>query len=414
MAATFAFLIFPTTEFGQRENVMMIFTLPYFLLVAIRCEHFAQDDGELARDDKVHRWQALLIGVVAGLGFAIKPYFLVAFILTECYFMWHEKRFFSWIRSESLSVGVICILYLFAIYLFTPDYFTQVLPMLNALYLHSQLYSWPMLFVNIITLLPFSAFILFILYRKESMLVDLLNIIVLAMFSFFIAYLLQEKIWFYHTIPMCGFAFLVTALILPSILRDYLSTTPIVLHRFGRFLATLLLLAMVVGLAILMMYARLYQYVPEHNSPQSVFNRLISFTKQHAGGGRYYYMSSNLPAGGVINVYANVKSASRFPHMWPLPGIVQLELTGTTTQQHEVIKKYSHYMRTALVEDFERYKPTVVIIDIERHKMFFSPDVNFNYLTFFKKNAQFAKLWENYQYAGQIGHYSLYTRRNTK
>ena len=61
----FAILVRPVGDFGQREHFAVMLGMPYLLLVAglIRCYTF-------------ERWLSITVGILAGLGFALKPYFL--------------------------------------------------------------------------------------------------------------------------------------------------------------------------------------------------------------------------------------------------------------------------------------------------------------------------------------------------
>src|SRR3990167_3305837 len=56
-------LFLPMEEFGQREHFFLMFTIPYILLVAARLEN-----------KTTLKSMAVLVGIMAGIGFSIKPY----------------------------------------------------------------------------------------------------------------------------------------------------------------------------------------------------------------------------------------------------------------------------------------------------------------------------------------------------
>jgi len=398
----FVFLIFPTTEFGQRENIMMILTMPYFLLMTKRCNNTLSWSF----------WKVAAVGVIAGIGFAIKPYFLAAFVLAEMYLAIKKRKWLACIHVDSVSVLLVCLLYLAAIAIVTPDYYTQVLPMINELYLSMPMYRWPELLVNVMTFVPMATVILYFLFRKAVPRYHMLNIFILAMLGYVIAFLLQEKAWFYHAIPMVGMALIAVSVMWPSIWSSYRSEWGSSVRHFIYMVMSSLLVGIIVALTAMMLYVRLYQYLPEYDSPHSEYQRLIHYVKKHLHNRRYYYMSTSLPPGGLLSVYTDAKSASRFPHMWQIPGIVNLAVRSSTPKQLAVAKKTAAFMQQAVVEDFKRYHPQLVIVDVAKQMQFIPPDLHFAFLPFYKKNAQFRQIWHNYHFVKKIGSYALYCRRD--
>ncbi len=74
LVTTLVFLVlpFPKGDFGQREHLAVLGTLPYVLLAARR-----------AVNGSVSTLEAVLTGIVGALGFALKPHFLLAWIAVE-------------------------------------------------------------------------------------------------------------------------------------------------------------------------------------------------------------------------------------------------------------------------------------------------------------------------------------------
>jgi len=68
------FLILPFYEFGQREHLFLMLTMPYLFMMA------AQLNNGI-----VNRNSAIMTGFMAGLGFSIKPVFFFMLILIEGY-----------------------------------------------------------------------------------------------------------------------------------------------------------------------------------------------------------------------------------------------------------------------------------------------------------------------------------------
>jgi hypothetical protein len=77
LAAAFALLLLPRLDWGEREHLSLALTLPYILLGIAR-----------ARGRTVPRGGAALAGIAAGVGIALKPYFVLVWVGRE----WAARR----------------------------------------------------------------------------------------------------------------------------------------------------------------------------------------------------------------------------------------------------------------------------------------------------------------------------------
>ncbi|EKD91783.1 MAG: putative membrane spanning protein, partial [uncultured bacterium] len=185
LSLIFIDLILPLNEFGQRENLLVILTMPYFLLAACRVNKI-----------KINLFFAIFIGLLAALGFGLKPFFLIAFILVEGYvaFKTNIKNMF---RPENMGIVLFLLLYFFVILLFFTSYLTVVTPV--ALRFYYQLFSKPIKIC--LLLLPvyfcFFTFIFYYIQHKKNAYDALSSVLALALLGFFIAYLIQRIPWYY-------------------------------------------------------------------------------------------------------------------------------------------------------------------------------------------------------------------------
>src|SRR5690242_1343332 len=99
LAACFALVAFPGYDFGQREHLLLILALPYVLLTVAR-----------ARGRVPTAALAIGVGIAAGVGLAIKPFFLTLWIGLIAYAWATEKRL-PWRRPEVLASGAVIVLY---------------------------------------------------------------------------------------------------------------------------------------------------------------------------------------------------------------------------------------------------------------------------------------------------------------
>lgn len=394
----FLLVIFPTSEFGQRENLLMMLTLPYFIHVAMRL-----------RQRCASKWMLIVIGLLAGIGFSIKPYFLCAFFLVELLLMLRLKQWFSWIRVESMMVAVVVVLYVLSIWLFTPSYIKMILPMVSRLYLNYQLDSWGVLLVNPLTLVPLGAALLYLTVRARCEHPNLLSVFAVGMVGFFVAYFLQGKVWFYHTIPMITMGVLVAVIVSPDVITSIKTSHEKTIVQQVLIWAGLSLFVLVLIIPFFMVYQRATAFMALKRGPNTT-TQLIQYAKQHAKGGSLMLVSSYSPPGQIVPVYSGVKSASRFPDFWPVPGILRLALDEKTTLQEHEIKHDKHFVLDAMAQDMKNNSPVLVFIDTSPNPLYFPKGVRFNYLTFFNQSPAFKKLLRSYEFQTKIGRFAVYRK----
>ena len=92
--AALALMAMPWVHVGQREQIVLIVTLPYAALVAARAER-----------KRVSTELALLVGAAAGLGFALKHYFLIVPVVLELWLVVRLHRDWRLLRPETIAVA---------------------------------------------------------------------------------------------------------------------------------------------------------------------------------------------------------------------------------------------------------------------------------------------------------------------
>lgn len=225
------FLILPMRDFSQREHLMLIVAMPYLFLMVWRLSGY-----------EVSGWIAALIGFVAGMGFALKPYFLLVPLLVEAYYFIHERRFGSCLRAEILTMLIVIISYIIFLGWLYPNYFTTMIPLLWLYYYGSVQNTWEMLVLQPSIVFSFFILLFSLLYRFKRFSFHLKMVLTLALVALLGSYFLQRTIWNYHSFPAFAMACLLAILIYADLLfttslrqRDYLLLA---------FFATLLIFVM--------------------------------------------------------------------------------------------------------------------------------------------------------------------------
>jgi hypothetical protein len=181
-----AFTVLPLAVLGKAEHFTLVATAPYVFLIAAR-----KADGEVRLP-----W---IIGFLAALGFAMKPFFVVVPLALEC-LIWSKPR----IRPETVALVVSAVAYTAAVLIFAPAYMTDVVPMLRDAYGAFHGGEPVIIFVTLAFLLAAAGAV----GRKGSPTTIALLVAALA---FLPAVFIQNKGWSYQSLPARGFLFLAIA-----------------------------------------------------------------------------------------------------------------------------------------------------------------------------------------------------------
>lgn len=184
------FLLLPVGAFAQREHILIILTIPYFLLITLRLQASA-----------CSVFTALGIGIMAGCAFAIKPYFLLSLFLVEIYYCYTTRRLFAWLRPETFAIFGVFISYACLIIWLHSDYLTLVLPLITKFYyqkfsssLINILRDQDVIFTGFMIIFYWLSYHQFP-YKKLG------NVLLLASVGFTIAFIIQRTHWYYHALP---------------------------------------------------------------------------------------------------------------------------------------------------------------------------------------------------------------------
>lgn len=186
------FLVYPLSGFGQREHLVILLTMPYFLLLASRLEGSRRCPLPLA----------LLIGAMAATGFCIKPYFLLVFVCCELYGCWVERRVRAVLRPESLLVVGLAGLYPIAVWIGHPDYLQKVLPLVVANYYRETRTPLALMLNNKNLVTPFIAAGFVFLAWPWLTCRKLMWVLLIAISGFLLVFWWQHVGYLYQMIPV--------------------------------------------------------------------------------------------------------------------------------------------------------------------------------------------------------------------
>lgn len=385
-------LVLPFTEFGQRENLLVIFTLPYFLFMCCRLD---VSSSACARQHKVNNWYAMVIGILAGIGFAIKPFFLISFILVEIYYAFrmhshqlNRNLFFFWVRVETICIILFHIVYLLLIYIFHYDYLATVIPIARQFYYPLFGYPWQLVIIEPIVLFC-GAIIIFPFFHQKYRFQTLSYILSLAGFGMLVAYALQKLPWYYHLLPALSIALLAYFLLFIEIIKQ------IHFHKMGECLFALII-------AVVFFYVPTKfctQFYALGQSQKTDLEPLIHFLNKTAFHQPVYYFTVRGAYLVSVLEHAECYQASRIQFLAWMQRYYRTDLPQTKDIQYE---KIADYFENMLAEDLNRNKPHLILIDNTPYQDRLGTYMTLDYLKILNHNKQFQLAFRPYQLLTQL------------
>jgi hypothetical protein len=367
------YLIFPVYEFGQREQLLVMFTMPYLLIVSSRLQNIP-----------VKTSSAMLLGLLAALGFGLKPHFIIVLGLIELFYIFQKKSLLAWMRPETLSILALLGLYVLSVLIFFKEYIYFIVPFASHFYYAGFNNTWFELLGNYITIFCDLSALLFFIQFKNNPDKMLCWTLLLAMLGSLIFYILQETLWYYHVLPAFSFAFL----ILVVLFYGFCKQTP---RNFPNYLFAGVM-------AIIFFSAPVYviAYKITHSAERKQeFTQLISFLHENAYQKLVYFFTSSAAFTYPLIDYSGAISHARLAFLGWVPGIVKLEAMDLSPRNRALLDSRKAFFISMLADELNSEKPEFVFIDAKYEKDYMT-NIRFDYLNYFLQDSFFQDAWKNY------------------
>lgn len=391
----FAMLFLPSFVFAQREHILIIFMLPYLLSAALALEN-----------KPVHPAMAVLIGVMAGLGFALKPFFLVTPCLVELYFIIKQRRLFAWIRIESVVIMGVLVVYFVFISLSQPDYINVVLPLVLRYYFPGMVLPWYqiILFPNVL----FCAAVMlgYLGYYKHDHYSSLGWVLELALLGMVIAFLVPQAPWYYHVMPALVLALLLVAHFFGQTV-SFITQKPSGRRWLSWDSAVLIMGAVIILMLPASHCYRTMRYIYQFQNKQPA-NSIADYINKQSGQHSLACFGLGTPDCFPLVYYTHSLYAERFPSFWWYLGLRQLEKSDQSTAVLMQVAKDKKYLISSFADDLNRYKARWVIIDTQHFQQV--ENNQFEIISYFSENEKFRAAWQHYRYLKTIKSIKLYER----
>ena len=356
--AALILMAMPWAHVGQREQIVLIGTLPYAALIAAR-----------QQCRTVPLLLAFLIGTGAATGFALKHYFLIVPALLELWLIASRGRRWLAIRPETLAIAAVVFAYGAAIVFFAGDYLTKMLPLIRLAYGVTGLSGPHHLFgpFAIVGLTPLSFVAAQSRWTNKAR-APLTFALLVTAFAFAAVYFLQAKGWPYHAIPLIGCSSLALAALLVET-----DSYPATMRTFG---PALLIVPLVLA--------------AEEQTQQPLPNGdLLEAVSEVHPGETVAFLTTENAVPWSVTLQHRLRYPSRYMAFWMMRAVVSNE---QTLKPDPRLTTLGRRIVSETVQDFECTPPRRIIIDRPR-----AGDQTFDILPFFLRSADFAALMSHYR-----------------
>lgn len=386
-------------EFGQREHLVVLFAVPYLLAAGAR-----------ASGAEISPAFAVLVGALGGIGFAIKPHFLLVLVAVEAYVAWRRSpRLLR--RPELLAAACVVTAYAGVVVVFEADYLRVARMGLEVYddYLPADLPT--------VARMPQAAFAAVAAAvgawapgtgrRRPSC-----RILALSTALFAVAVFIQNKGWSYHwypavvtgalTLAVAGLGLLDAA---ARALRDRLPT------GFGpeRTLLALLTAILLAGTAWRGMSSSSYRERMAQLGT-NMLPEMIRLVEERTDGDTIAILSTSMQVAFPLVNYTGVGWGLRFSCLWMLPGLYEPTPPRTRSfPYHDEAEMgwIERYLRRTVVRDLRASRPRLLIVDT------WPPGYTlygFDYLEYLEGVPGFRSLMEEYRRLGSLERFSIFVR----
>lgn len=386
----FLLVVYPDDMFGQREHLMLAAAMPYLLAAAARSAGIRPPPRLL-----------LPVMLLAGIGFALKPHFLVAPALIEAYLLLTRRGL--GLRDPALwALAFGPLLHLAIMRFVTPAYLDDVVPLALRQYAEHGDAMWDVatgaVGATIAAWIPLAGIAVFLPALR------LQRVLVLSVLAGIVAAVVQAKGWPYQSLPANAGCILLAATTLAAVADGVFAR----LRRPGVVvvLAGLVLLA---GCYNGLMVERAFQ--AQRHFAGSETKRLLDIVRLYATDGRVLVISPGVQPIFPMTNYAGVHLVGRFESMWLLQSLYWDCERRYLYNPPWRMSADEQRVFDDLSAEFARARPSLVIIDRDAGVPVCG-DEAFDYLDYFGRHPDFAATMEAYEEVTGFGRYRIFRRND--
>jgi len=387
----FIFTVLPMRDFGQREHVFLMLCMPYFISTIA-----------FALGEKSSIKTSLLIGIFAVVGFLLKPFYLIIWLILETFLVVDKKNVrILYHRYENIVIILVSSIYFTTLSAFWPRYITLTKIALRVYHAYSVPIYIILSYRISLFLLMLLCILFFRLQNKHHAKKIFVIFLTIAVTSFFIA-LFQRKGWPYHFYPYKATILLFLTLNIAHFISRIIKLEKTFRFGFNGFL-----------LVVLTYFICFQIFIPIKNNLRNppydriMTQKLIELVKKHAQNEFIFLFSTSVsPAFPVVN-YTHNDWASRFNCLWFLPALYPHDYRPQRYHKKSEMNYIEQYIFTTTISDLQENQPALIIVNTSPMKQRFK-GWDFDFIKYFSQDTKFKKFISRYQKIGRLYSFDIY------
>jgi hypothetical protein len=289
-------------------------------------------------------------GIGTGIALSIKPHFAFAVILAAAATAYHAKSWRPLFAPEHWIAGGIVAAYGASVFIFYPQFISDILPLAQAVYVPARR-PWLAILAGIPALLWLLSIFLLAMRQRGAVLQPRFSVLSLASCGFALAFVVQGKGWPYHSYPMLVLALLALA-VFSSRSEGTMPASAVTMYSKINRLASLALIALVGAGFYVMTLA-------------TDFTPLAEMIRRNSVEPKILVISANIGLGHPLVRQAGGKWAQRVGSLWISDNaewLLKTEKSPIAAARLEYFAARDHAM---LREDIRREKPDIILLGMD-------------------------------------------------
>ncbi|MDX1976019.1 MAG: hypothetical protein SFT92_10165 [Rickettsiales bacterium] len=389
-------LLAPVAVYGEREHLWIAFVFPYLL--------FSGAIGPL-----FSRCLRICVALLAAIGFALKPFFLLLWVANEAVTAYQNRSLRSVGALHNRIIVAGQLFYWLAIYVTTPAYITTVLPLAwHSYFAFNDPMAVVLSYVGPAFALALGLAALAWIQGAYQPLITRLLVLLCASVAI---NLVQHKAWINHLYPTMFFTIWVVVALFMALWQEWKQ------HRLNmkrRQFITLWLVGVTLWYSVhsLVLFTQ-----GEMNRTHRLQDQIVQAIDKYAKNDYVYPLTFSLMPGFPAINYSNGLFRGSQHHLWVYAGWLVRDKEVIQAQRSPApwMTQARQFVLDQLVQDFMSHPPALVWVDRpDNYKG--SRLYNMNIIADLTQDPRFAKLWKSYRLIGQVvsedapASYDLYAR----
>lgn len=395
MILTFLFAVFivPIHAFGQREHIFFILVFPYFLSVSLFLENKSMNFfGQLG------------ISLMAGLGFAIKPFFVIPLVMVECYVLIKKKNIKAAFRLSNIVIFFVFVSYLVSIYIWQKGYFDIILPLVMKYYFPYFPREWAKTIFQENIIFCIAIIVSYFIFYTKDQHQNIGMVLCLGTLGALIAYIVPKQLWYYHFFPAFAFAFLTMMHLLKQL------ALPVTYKKSDLSFLNLLIFTAMIEIAAFFPINGILSIIFKMQANKKEFSmHLQNYVSGKKGERSVFCFSVFTFDCFSMMPESKIRFAESFPSFWWFNGLLKVEKEDPNNKN---LIRDRKFLIDAVSDDLNHYQARWVIVNQNLFHYYQGKD--FELMDYLSKNEKFKDAIKSYHYVQTIGFYKIYERERVK